>query len=106
MPNPKRKTMRGMGADAFFALDQQDVETVEQDASKPVNQQTSVPVQQQASETASQEDDKTVFMKATYYITPEQDLKLDRVRLARKTLGEKIDKSGLIRELIDMLVEQ
>ncbi len=42
-------------------------------------------------------------MKATYYITPEQDLKLERVHLARRQQGVEIDKSALIREAIDYL---
>jgi hypothetical protein len=44
-------------------------------------------------------------MKATYSITPEQELKLERVRLARRQQGVKIDKSALIREAIDHLPE-
>jgi len=44
-------------------------------------------------------------MKATYYITPEQDLKLERIRLARRQRGVKVDKSALVREAIDYLPE-
>jgi len=46
---------------------------------------------------ANQETGKTEFMKATYYITPEQDLKLERIRLARRQRGVKVDKSALVR---------
>lgn len=45
------------------------------------------------------------FIKATYYITPEQSVKLERIRRARRMRGEKVDKSELIREAIDKLVE-
>jgi hypothetical protein len=44
-------------------------------------------------------------VKATYYITPEDDMKLERIRLARRGKGNKIDKSALIREAIDLLQE-
>lgn len=45
------------------------------------------------------------FIKATYYITPGQSMKLEQIRLARRIKGEKVDKSELIREAIDKLVE-
>jgi hypothetical protein len=32
-------------------------------------------------------------------------MKLERIRLARKMRGEKVDKSELIREAIDKLIE-
>ena len=42
-------------------------------------------------------------LKGTYYITPEHDMKLERIRLARRVKGQRIDKSALIREAIDLL---
>ena|SRR2546421_8073617 len=45
------------------------------------------------------------LIKATYYITPGQDTKLEQIRLQRRQRGEKTDKSALIREAIDNLVE-
>ena len=57
--------------------------------------------------TVKQQDEKAELVKVTYYITIEQDLKLDRVRLARrgKDRNKKIDKSALIREAIDAIQE-
>lgn len=93
-----------------------------QDAILPVNQSTSIPVtglshvqpeqstslpeSQKASEPIKQHTGKPAgLIKATYYIYPDQDLKLERIRLARRMRGEKVDKSELIREAIDRMVE-
>lgn len=83
MPNPKRPSMRGMGADAFFEkpVTQQAGETVEQQTGKPVSQ----------------------LVKATFYLTPDHVLKLEQLRLDRKRRGHKVDKSALIREAIELL---
>ncbi|SRR6266487_700093 len=103
----------GRGADAFFGPaieteeeEKQDAGTpVQQEAVKLVEQTTSKPVNQDTSEQVNQNAGKVEFMKATYYITPEQDMKLERVRLARRQRGVKVDKSALIREAIDQLLE-
>ena len=44
-------------------------------------------------------------VKATYYISPEHDMKLERIRLARRARGVNVDKSALVREAIDLLAE-
>lgn len=72
---------------------------VHQEDGTPVNQSTGISVDQQASVPEKQ------LMKATYYIWPEQDMKLETIRLARRRRGEKVDKSALIREAIDKLLE-
>jgi hypothetical protein len=72
-----------MGAEAFFET--------------PVSQSTGMPVEQHASTSAPR------FVKATFYLTPEQVLRLERLRLARREQGERIDKSALVREAIDRL---
>jgi hypothetical protein len=107
----------GRGADAFFGSVTEEEENTgrpaEQKTVKPVEQRNSVLVNQDASKTVNQDTsrrvsqiaDKVEFMKATYYITPEQDMKLERVRLARRQQGVKVDKSALIREAIDYLPE-
>lgn len=92
------QTIVGRGADAFFGASYQE-------ASTPTKQDISIPVEQQASEMGSQDAGKLVLKKATYYITQEQNLKLERVRLRRISGGEEIDKSAIIRELIDGLEE-
>jgi hypothetical protein len=46
-----------------------------------------------------------VTVKATYYITYEQDLMLEQIRLARRRRGQRVDKSALIREAIGLLKE-
>src|SRR6266487_5986455 len=109
----------GRGADAFFGPateeeEKQDTGTpVQQEAVKLVGQQESMPVKQVTSKTVSQDTSeqgnqatgKAEFMKATYYITPEQDMKLERIRLARRQRGIRVDKSALIREAIEYLLE-
>ncbi|MGI0034857.1 MAG: hypothetical protein ACRD98_03185 [Nitrososphaera sp.] len=78
----KRTSMKGMGADAFFEA--------------PVSQHTSLP--------AKQLNDKEL-LKATFYLTQDHIMKLERIRLARKQRGIRIDKSALVREAIDLLGE-
>ena len=82
---PKRTSMKGMGADAFF----QSPPTVQADASKPIRQQTS--------------EGDSPLVKATFYLTPEHIMTLEQVRLKRKQRGEKVDKSALVREAINHL---
>jgi len=100
----------GRGADAFFgpATEEEKQDTgipVQQETVKPVERSSSLPVEQDASKTVNQGTGKAEFMKATYYITPEQDLKLEHIRLARRQRGVKVDKSALVREAIDQLLE-
>ena len=91
----KRESMRGRGADAFFGTEpsQPHNPPVHQQDSKTVQRQASMPVPEPASE----------LVKATFYLTPAQVLKLEHLRLARRTQGQKIDKSALVREAIDAL---
>ena len=114
-----RVSMQGMGADAFFnppvtreeqeedaqPASQDTSKTVDQDTRIPVEQDTGIPVKQQAGKTVGQDTSVPAeqYMKATYYIRPEQDLKLEQLRLARRQRGERVDKSALIREAIDLL---
>jgi hypothetical protein len=44
-------------------------------------------------------------IKASYYVTIEDDLKLESIRLARRKRGIKTDKSALVREAIAKLKE-
>ena len=76
----KRTSMRGMGADAFFA-DQGNGKTASQDAGTPVPQ----------------------LIKATFYLTPDLVMKLEEVRIERLRRGQRIDKSALVREAIEHL---
>jgi hypothetical protein len=78
---------------------------VDQQDSIPVGHSTSRPAYQESSKQVNQEAGKSELMKATYSLTPEQDLKLERMRLARRQQGVKVDKSALIREAIDQLPE-
>ena len=66
------------------------------------------PASQQASKPASQDTSKPVIqlIKATFYLSPEQIMKLEQLRLARLQQGEKIDKSALVREAIDLLTSK
>src|SRR6266496_2335597 len=109
----------GRGADAFFGPATEEEEEEKQEAGTPGLQQNSMQGtqlstgSQRASEQTNQQDSvqvgqdagKSAFMKATYYITREQDMKLERLRLARRQQGERVDKSALVREAIDQLPE-
>src|SRR5882762_7045861 len=114
-------------------VDQQTSETVTQSAVLPVKQQdsilaeqsTNIPASQEAILPVRQEDampvtpptvtpvdqqastpDKQDLIKATYYIRSDQDIKLEQIRLQRRLKGERIDKSALVREAIDKLIEE
>jgi hypothetical protein len=79
-----------MGADAFF------------NSPEPAapDQQAGIPARQQASTPAAAADE---LVKATFYLKPDQVMKLEQLRLARRQRGQKIDKSALVREAIDAL---
>jgi hypothetical protein len=81
----KRTSMKGMGADAFFET--------------PVSQRTSIPAKQ------PNDGVEEKLVKATFYLTQDHIMKLERIRLARKQKGKRIDKSALVREAIDLLSE-
>jgi hypothetical protein len=82
---PKRTSMKGMGADAFF----QSSASPQSNVGKPVSQQAS--------------EEGIPLVKATFYLTPEHIMTLEQVRLKRKQRGEKVDKSALVREAINHL---
>jgi hypothetical protein len=46
------------------------------------------------------------LVKATFYITPDQVIALEELKLKLRKQGEKADKSELIRRAIDLLIEQ
>jgi hypothetical protein len=113
----KRTSMKGMGADAFFEtqanqstdkpVSQQAGTTVNQQDSTPANQQTSKPGYQYTSKPGHQFAGSTdeELIKATFYLTQEHIMKLERIRLKRKQNGIKVDKSALVREAIELLEE-
>lgn len=71
----------------------------------PTPKATSKPGRRQASKPVSQHTGK--LAKATFYLRPHQILKLEEIRLEAMRKGKaKIDKSGLVREAIDLLVSQ
>ena len=71
-----------------------------QPTSKPVSQPDSTPAEQHDSMPASQ------LVKATFYLSPGHVMRLEQVRLARLQKGEKVDKSALVREAIDLLANE
>ena len=86
----KRESMRGRGADAFYS-------------DQPAASQASTPASQQASKSVLSETGDLV--KATFYLTPAQIMKLEQLRLTRRQHGHKVDKSALVREAIEALTE-
>jgi hypothetical protein len=89
----KRISMKGMGADTFFET------PVNQQDSKQVNQYTDKPVSKLTGSTNKE------LTKATFYLTQQHIMKLERIRLERKQAGRKVDKSALVREAIDLFEE-
>lgn len=49
---------------------------------------------------------RPTLIKATFYITPEHDTKLEEYKLKLRRQGEKVDKSELVRRAIDLLVKE
>lgn len=87
----KKYTAVRIGWLAYTPIDDEDLSNVERaciEYFKPRLNRVSVP---------------TGYIKVSYYITEEQDLKLDQIRIKRKRQGIKVDKSALIREAIDRL---
>ncbi len=89
----KRISMKGMGADTFFEtpVNQQDSKQTDQYTDKPVSGLNG---------SANKE-----LTKATFYLTQQHIMKLERIRLERKQAGRKVDKSALVREAIDLFEE-
>jgi hypothetical protein len=88
----RKRTPVKIGDDAFFSTP-----AGQEHASQPA----ALPASQQGGKTVRQQ-----LTKATFYITADQDTALEELRLHRRKAGEKIDKSGLIREAIDLLMKQ
>lgn len=103
---PKRTSIKGRGADAWFTANQQPAKTQESEddtsTSNPLSQQDSIPANQQASTSANKP-----LVKATFYLTNDDITDLEELKLRlRKETGERIDKSELIRRAINLLVKQ
>jgi hypothetical protein len=94
---PKRASLKGRGVDVFF--EGMEATAAENQGSDP-SQQNSKAVSQHSSTVAEQ------LVKVTFYLTPDHSLKLDQIRLARKSRGEKVDRSGLVREAIELLASK
>lgn len=73
----------------------------QQYTSEEVERNTSMPVQN----TTSTSTEKQKLIKASYYISEDDDWKLEQIRIKRRRQGVKIDKSALIREAIGLLQE-
>ncbi len=80
----KKPSIKGKGADIFFG-DQ-----------KPARQQDGKPVKHQTSK----------MVKATFYLTNEANITLEKIKLKRLENGEKIDKSSLIVEAVQLLKDK
>src|SRR5437763_8805821 len=105
---PPRVSMKALDAEAFFAPPTGiEIEMAQEpNTGTPGDRQASGAAFQETSKIGTQDIRKPAYMKATYFITVEQDRKLERLRLARRGQGESIDKSALIREAIDRLAEE
>ena len=111
----------GAGADqspdefeAIKPASQVTVLAADQETSVPVGQPGGHPINQHDHEVASQQGDLPVsqdagkaeqLVKATFYLTPALVMKLEEIRFARMRRGERIDKSALVREALELLAE-
>ncbi len=64
------------------------------------------PSRQRAPSPRARRAESGALIKATFYLEEGQVLALERLRLARRERGEKIDKSALVREAITRLVAE
>ncbi len=87
----KKPSIKGKGLDALLGEIQQDSKELKQQEIKTAYKQNSKPIK------------KENLIKRTFYITEEEDLILEEIKLRRRERGEKVDKSGLIREAIRLL---
>ncbi len=91
----KRQSMRGMGTDAFFNT------PTAATPPDPSGTHAILPANQHAGKSAPADE----LVKATFYLTSGQIMKLERLRLTRRQQGHKVDKSALVREAIDALAD-
>ena len=84
----------------FAGLDKALLRSTRPGETPPASQQDSKPVSQDTGKPVTQ------LVKATFYLSPEQIVKLEQLRLARLQQGEKIDKSALVREAIELLTSK
>ena len=89
----------------FSGLDKALLRSTRAQEAQQASQQTSEPGDQQASKQVSQSTSKPAqqLVKATFYLTPENIMQLEQLRLARMQKGEKVDKSALVREAIEKI---
>ena len=80
----------------------------------PVSQPGGHPIDQHDSSMASKQDSlpvrqgavtPTQLVKATFYLTPNLVMRLEEIRYTRMRRGERIDKSALVREALELLPE-
>jgi len=92
----------------FAGLDKALLRSTQQRQTPPENQQPSLPVSQRTSEPVNQLASKPVsqLTKATFYLSPEHIMRLEHLRLERIQKGEKVDKSALVREAIELLTSK
>ena len=91
----KRQSMRGMGTDAFFNTPPAAT------PADPSGTNAGLLANQHVSKSAPTDE----LVKATFYLTPGQIMKLEQLRLTRRQRGHKVDKSALVREAIDALAD-
>jgi len=86
--------LKGRGLDVLLGMDQQDGEILIQQDVKESKQYNSKMSKQEK------------VIKRTFYITHEEDIMLEKLKLVRKEKGKKIDKSELVREAIRLLAKE
>ena len=77
-----------------------EMQPASQQATPPARQDAGKPVKQDAAKPGSQ------LVKATFYLSEEHLMKLEHLRLERRQHGQRIDKSALIREAIDLITSK
>lgn len=100
----KRQSIKGLGREVFFEKTQKDDKAVKHSTDISSKRLTDISVKQQTS----------FFERATFYVRPEQQEELEKLKIRLRSKLKKqnkqgkrqIDKSELIRLALDLLSEQ
>ena len=92
----------------FQGLDKALLRSTRPQEQTAADQQTGLPTSPQASTPVTPPTSKPLnqLVKATFYLTPENIMQLEHLRIERLQKGEKVDKSALVREAIEKLTSK
>ncbi len=95
MGDTKGSPFQGLDKALLRSTRPQEQTAADQQTGLPASPQASIPAAPPTSKPANQ------LVKATFYLTPENIMQLEHLRIERLQKGEKVDKSALVREAIE-----